>query len=42
MTELSGENLQYNCPEVTHGTLVAAGRPRHRHLLETLARSAVF
>lgn len=42
MTELSGENLRYNCPEVTHGTLVAAGRPRHRHLLETLARSAVF
>lgn len=42
MTELSGENLRYNCPEVTHGTLVAAGRPRHQHLLETLARSTVF
>ena len=42
MTELSGENLQYNCPEVAHGTLVAAGGARHRHLLETLARRAVF
>jgi myo-inositol-1(or 4)-monophosphatase len=42
MTEISGENLRYNCPEVTHGTLMAAGLPRHRHLLETLARKAVF
>jgi len=42
MTELSGENLRYNCPKVTHGTLVAAGLPRHRHLLEALARSPVF
>jgi len=42
MTELNGDGLRYNCPEVTHGTLVAAGLPRHRHLLETIARKPVF
>jgi len=42
MTELDGGNLRYNCPEVAHGTLVAAGLPRHRLLLETLARKPVF
>lgn len=42
MTELSGESLRYNGPKVAHGILMAAGRPRHRYLLETLARKPVF
>jgi len=34
MTALSGEALQYNLREVTHGVLVAAGRDRHARILE--------
>jgi len=42
MTELTGENLRYNCPVVAHGVLVAAGRPRHQALLNALALRPVF
>lgn len=34
MTMLSGEAIGYNRPEVTHGVLVAAGRDRHKHIIE--------
>lgn len=34
MTALGGESILYNRSEVTHGTLVAAGRDRHAHILE--------
>ena len=34
MTMLSGESIGYNRPEVTHGVLVAAGRDRHKHIIE--------
>lgn len=34
MTMLSGEPIGYNRPEVTHGVLVAAGRDRHKHIIE--------
>ncbi|GAA3841698.1 3'(2'),5'-bisphosphate nucleotidase CysQ [[Pseudomonas] carboxydohydrogena] len=42
MTELTGENLRYNGPEVAHGILMAAGQSRHRHLLEALSHKPVF
>ena len=34
MTSLSGEAIQYNRREVTHGMLVAAGRDRHAFIVE--------
>jgi myo-inositol-1(or 4)-monophosphatase len=34
MTSLAGDAILYNCPEVTHGVLVAAGRDRHAHIVE--------
>jgi myo-inositol-1(or 4)-monophosphatase len=33
MTALSGETILYNCREVTHGVLVAAGRDRHASIV---------
>jgi len=34
MTSLSGEAIQYNRREVTHGVLMAAGRDRHAFIVE--------
>jgi myo-inositol-1(or 4)-monophosphatase len=34
MTALSGDPILYNCREVTHGVLVAAGRDRHARIVE--------
>jgi myo-inositol-1(or 4)-monophosphatase len=34
MTALSGDPILYNCQEVTHGVLVAAGRDRHASIVE--------
>jgi len=34
MTALSGDDILYNCREVTHGVLVAAGRDRHASIVE--------
>ena len=34
MTALSGDDILYNCREVTHGALVAAGRDRHASIVE--------
>jgi myo-inositol-1(or 4)-monophosphatase len=34
MTALSGDSIQYNRREVTHGVLVAAGRDRHASIIE--------
>ena len=34
MTALSGETIQYNRREVTHGVLMAAGRDRHAFIVE--------
>jgi myo-inositol-1(or 4)-monophosphatase len=34
MTALSGDTIQYNRREVTHGVLVAAGRDRHARIVE--------
>ena len=34
MTALSGDMIQYNRREVTHGVLVAAGRDRHARIVE--------
>ena len=34
MTSLSGEAIQYNRREVTHGMLIAAGRDRHAFIVE--------
>jgi myo-inositol-1(or 4)-monophosphatase len=34
MTALSGDDIQYNRREVTHGMLVAAGRDRHAGIVE--------
>jgi myo-inositol-1(or 4)-monophosphatase len=34
MTALSGDTILYNCREVTHGVLVAAGRDRHASIVE--------
>lgn len=42
MTELNGESLRYNRPDVAHGVLVAAGPQRHQRLLEALARKPGF
>jgi myo-inositol-1(or 4)-monophosphatase len=36
LTTLSGSVLVYNRPEAGHGTLVAAGQPRHRALTDLL------
>ena len=33
MTQLAGDAILYNRPEVTHGVLVAAGRDRHAHIV---------
>ena len=33
MTALSGETILYNCRDVTHGVLVAAGRDRHASIV---------
>ncbi len=33
MTTLSGEGILYNCRQVTHGVLVAAGRDRHARIV---------
>jgi myo-inositol-1(or 4)-monophosphatase len=33
MTALSGDPILYNCPDVTHGILVAAGRDRHASIV---------
>jgi myo-inositol-1(or 4)-monophosphatase len=38
MTGLSGDSILYNCREVTHGVLVAAGRDRHARIVEHLRR----
>jgi len=43
LTTLAGESLIYNRPEPTHDALVAAGRSRHRILIDRLrARQAEF
>lgn len=34
ISELSGDPILYNCREVTHGLLVAAGADRHAHIVE--------
>ncbi|WP_407148451.1 3'(2'),5'-bisphosphate nucleotidase CysQ [Bradyrhizobium sp. ORS 86] len=34
MTALSGDAIEYNRPEVSHGVLVAAGRDRHARIVE--------
>ncbi len=34
MTALSGDAILYNCQQVTHGVLVAAGRDRHARIVE--------
>jgi myo-inositol-1(or 4)-monophosphatase len=34
LTTVAGEPIVYNCPEVTHGVLVAAGRERHARIVE--------
>jgi myo-inositol-1(or 4)-monophosphatase len=39
MTSLSGEAIQYNRREVTHGVLMAAGRDRHAFIVEHFRRS---
>ena len=36
LTDLTGDCVVYNLPEVTHGVLVAAGRDRHAHIVECL------
>jgi len=36
LTTLGGEALRYNRPRLTHGALLAAGRARHRALLELM------
>lgn len=38
MTALSGDIIQYNRREVTHGILVAAGRDRHASIVEQFRR----
>lgn len=38
MTEVSGDAILYNRREVTHGTLVAAGRDRHASIVEQFRR----
>ena len=38
MTSLSGEAIQYNRREVTHGMLMAAGRDRHAFMVENFRR----
>ena len=34
MTALSGDAIEYNCREVVHGVLVAAGQDRHARIVE--------
>jgi myo-inositol-1(or 4)-monophosphatase len=41
LTTLSGSVLAFNRPEAGHGTLVAAGRPRHRALTDLLRERSV-
>jgi myo-inositol-1(or 4)-monophosphatase len=36
LTTFGGEVLTYNRPEPTHGALIAAGRFRHRELIELI------
>ena len=38
MTALSGDAIEYNRREVTHGVLVAAGHDRHAHIVEHFRR----
>jgi myo-inositol-1(or 4)-monophosphatase len=38
MTALSGDAIEYNRREVTHGVLVAAGRDRHARIVEQFRR----
>jgi myo-inositol-1(or 4)-monophosphatase len=40
MTALSGDPILYNCPDVTHGILVAAGRDRHASILTHFRQSS--
>jgi myo-inositol-1(or 4)-monophosphatase len=40
MTALSGDPILYNCPDVTHGILVAAGRDRHASIVAHFRQSS--
>lgn len=42
MTTLAGEPLVYNSADVRHGLLVAAGRARHKHIVEHFRRHPVY
>ena len=42
MTTLAGEPLVYNGADVRHGLLVAAGRARHKHIVEHFRRHPVY
>ncbi|MBI3701886.1 MAG: 3'(2'),5'-bisphosphate nucleotidase CysQ [Afipia sp.] len=42
MTTLAGEPLVYNSADVRHGLLVAAGRTRHKHIVEHFRRHPVY
>ena len=42
MTTLAGEPLVYNSADVRHGLLVAAGRARHKHIVEHFRKHPVF
>lgn len=41
LTDLAGDCVVYNLPEVTHDVLVAAGRERHAHIVERLRGRSV-
>jgi len=42
MTTLAGEPLVYNSADVRHGLLVAAGRARHKHIVEYFRKHPVY
>ena len=42
MTTLAGEPLVYNSADVRHGLLVAAGRARHKHIVEHFRKHPVY
>lgn len=42
MTDLAGERLVYNRPDVRHGLLVAAGRARHTHIVEHFRENPIL
>lgn len=42
MTDLTGERLVYNRPDVRHGLLVAAGRARHTHIIEHFRKNPIL